>query len=63
MQDTPQKIIQETTGIDGSKSGDGTVPYASLHYPAFWKNIPGLEVSIQEIDSGNSIVTKDIKKK
>lgn len=30
------------------RSGDGTVPYASLHYPIFWKK-QGLKVDFVEI--------------
>eukprot|EP01114_Cavostelium_apophysatum_P015964 TRINITY_DN4462_c0_g1_i4.p1 TRINITY_DN4462_c0_g1~~TRINITY_DN4462_c0_g1_i4.p1 ORF type:complete len:1068 (-),score=202.61 TRINITY_DN4462_c0_g1_i4:276-3479(-) len=44
-EDTPQKIIRERTGIDGTRSGDGSVPYVSLNYCATWKkDIPEFQL-------------------
>ncbi|KAH3743809.1 Lecithin:cholesterol acyltransferase [Pelomyxa schiedti] len=46
--ETPQPSIFQYTGIHGSRSGDGTVPYESLSYCSTWKaSIP--EVTINEL--------------
>eukprot|EP01105_Mastigella_eilhardi_P022370 TRINITY_DN54_c3_g2_i1.p1 TRINITY_DN54_c3_g2~~TRINITY_DN54_c3_g2_i1.p1 ORF type:complete len:285 (+),score=61.06 TRINITY_DN54_c3_g2_i1:444-1298(+) len=46
--DTPQPIIKELTGVEGYRSGDGTVPYESLSFCAHWRNdIP--ELAVQEL--------------
>ncbi|KAL6052470.1 DDHD domain-containing protein [Balamuthia mandrillaris] len=51
--DTKQKIIKDITGEEVRKSGDGTVPYCSLHYPTYWESVPGLEVRIEELEGVN----------
>jgi len=46
--DTPQKIIKELTGQEGCRSGDGTVPYASLAYCEHWRK--HLHVTVEELE-------------
>eukprot|EP01124_Arcella_intermedia_P007606 TRINITY_DN14694_c0_g2_i1.p1 TRINITY_DN14694_c0_g2~~TRINITY_DN14694_c0_g2_i1.p1 ORF type:complete len:582 (-),score=153.21 TRINITY_DN14694_c0_g2_i1:14-1525(-) len=48
--DTEQLILEETQGIKACRSGDGTVPYASLNYPIQWRDsIP--ELLFTELES------------
>eukprot|EP01105_Mastigella_eilhardi_P026475 TRINITY_DN7707_c0_g2_i2.p1 TRINITY_DN7707_c0_g2~~TRINITY_DN7707_c0_g2_i2.p1 ORF type:complete len:861 (-),score=134.88 TRINITY_DN7707_c0_g2_i2:51-2633(-) len=55
---TPQPNILQQTGVEGTRSGDGTVPYESLNYCARWKDkIPDLK--IQEL---NKVEHRDILK-
>jgi len=46
--DTPQKILQELTGQEGCRCGDGTVPYASLSYCELWRK--HLHVTVEELE-------------
>jgi len=43
---SPQKCILDDTGLAGTRSGDGTVPYASLSFCKKWRSqIPDLKIT------------------
>eukprot|EP01087_Luapelamoeba_hula_P001433 TRINITY_DN1114_c0_g1_i4.p2 TRINITY_DN1114_c0_g1~~TRINITY_DN1114_c0_g1_i4.p2 ORF type:complete len:377 (+),score=97.26 TRINITY_DN1114_c0_g1_i4:2018-3148(+) len=48
--DTPQDNILKFTGRPGNNSGDGTVTYASLSYPHYWRKLnPQLNLNTEEL--------------